>query len=134
MRSLDMPVSTAVAVQPRVELEPLQGIWTTVAGPRQAKLLVAGNRFTFEFLDGDVYMGTFELDGAAEPRRMDMRIEEGPDKHRGQVALCIYHVDGGVLRWCPARIGADQRLSCFPCVDDERYLSLVFKQLRPGRR
>jgi uncharacterized protein (TIGR03067 family) len=126
--------SSAVAAEPRAELEQLQGAWLSVAGPREAKLLVAGNRFTFEFIDAEIYMGTLELDPGADPRRMDMRIEEGPERHRGRLALCIYHLDGGVLRWCPARLGADQRLSGFPSVDDDRYLCLVFKQLRRRNR
>jgi uncharacterized protein (TIGR03067 family) len=127
------PSPVAAGAAARTDQEQLQGAWTCVAGPRPAKLLVAGNRFCFEFLDGDIYMGTFELAPEAEPKRMDMHIEEGPERHRGHRAWCIYHVEGGVLRWCPARPGTELRLTCFPSVDDDRYLSLVFKQARPRR-
>jgi uncharacterized protein (TIGR03067 family) len=121
------------APRPHADLEHLQGAWESVAGRRQARLLVAGGRFTFEFRDGDFFMGTFALDGDAYPKRMDMHIEEGPAEYKGRVALCIYHVEGGVLRWCPTRPGGGQRLTSFPGVDDDRFHSLVFRHARPRR-
>jgi uncharacterized protein (TIGR03067 family) len=119
--------------KPRTDLERLQGVWTFVSGPREVRLLVAGPRYAFEFVGGDLYMGTFVLDPYSDPKRMDMRIDEGPAAHRGQVALCIYHLEGDLLRWCPARLGADERLTGFPGVDDERHLCTVFKRV-PARR
>ena len=116
----------------RGDLDQLQGVWMSVAGPCEARFLIAGNRFAFEFCDGDVYMGTFEVAPGGE---MDMHVEEGPADHKGQVAPCIYHVEGGVLRWCPGRIGSGRRLTSFPSVDDEKYLSLVFRRApRRARR
>ncbi len=91
-------------------------------------MLIAGNRFTFEFEDGDIYMGTFFLDEEETPQQIDMLIEEGPAKAKGLISLCIYHVEGDVLRWCPTKPGTDRRLRGFPSVEDERYLSLVFKR------
>ena len=111
----------------RSDLELIQGVWVSVAGPRQARLLIAGRRFTVEFVGGDVYMGTFDL----VPGKMDMHIEEGPPEHAGHLSMCIYHLDGGVLRWCPGRPGSDKRPSAFPDVDDSRYLSLVFRRAAP---
>ena len=110
----------------RSDLELMQGSWESVAGPKQARLLVAGRRFTFEFAAGDIYMGTFEL----APGQMDMHVEEGPADHRG-TSKCIYHLDGGVLRWCPGRPNSGRRPAAFPDVADSRYLSLVFR--RAGR-
>ena len=127
------PAVTAPHTKSRGDLDELQGAWTSVAGPREAKLLVAGSRFTFELSTGDIYMGTLSLDPDARPCRMDMRVEEGPARHRGQVAFCIYHLEGGVLRWCPTRPGCGARLGGFPSVDDDRYLSLVFRRVRPRR-
>jgi uncharacterized protein (TIGR03067 family) len=95
--------------------------------------LIAGNRYAFEFVGGDVYMGTFELAPGPGPHHIDMRVEEGPAEDRGQTALCIYQVDGGVLRWCPAKPGSGRRLAAFPDVDDRRYFSLVFRQVRRRR-
>jgi uncharacterized protein (TIGR03067 family) len=128
-------VSLAAPPAPRhrTELNALQGAWITAAGPRDCRLLVAGTRFALEFRDGDIYMGTFTVDADDDPRRMDMRIEEGPARHRGLTAYCIYQFDGGVLRWCPGRPGSATRLVRFPGVDDARYLSLVFRPVRPAR-
>ena len=122
-----------VRTQTKTDFDLLQGAWTTVAGLRPAKLLVAGDRFTFEFLEGDIYMGTFFLDSEEEPKQIDMLIEAGPAKVKGLIALCIYHVEGDILRWCPTKPGADRRLRSFPGVEDERYISLVFKHVRPRR-
>jgi hypothetical protein len=114
----------------RTDLELLQGVWESVAGPREARLLIAGRRFTFEFVGGDLYMGTFDLTA----NQMDMHIEEGPPEHAGRFSRCIYQVEGGVLRWCPGRPGSDKRPTAFPDVDDPRYLSLVFRRAgRPKR-
>src|SRR5262245_17486510 len=109
--------SVEITAPTRADLEQLQGAWAAIAGRRPARLLVAGSRFTFEFLDGELYMGTFTLAPDAAPRRMDMRIEEGPDGHKGQIAFCIYHVESDILRWCPTRPGGDVRLTAFPSVD-----------------
>jgi uncharacterized protein (TIGR03067 family) len=127
------PAPSAAAGRPRGDLDDLQGVWASVAGPREARLLICGSRFTFELSTGDIYMGTLVLDLDAQPKRMDMRVEEGPARHRGQTAFCIYHLDGGVLRWCPTRPGCGTRLTGFPSVDDDRYLSLVFRRVRSPR-
>lgn len=112
----------------RPDLDALQGAWESVAGTRQARLLVAGRKFSFEFLGGDIYIGTLDLaDGPIAG--MDMHVEEGPHEHRG-TSPCIYQLDGGVLRWCPGRPNSGKRPSRFPDVDDSRYLSLVFRRVR----
>jgi hypothetical protein len=127
-----MPVlAPAAHPQTHSSLEELQGSWISVAGPREARLLIAGNRFTFEFVGGEIYMGTFEI----RPDGMDMRIDAGPSEQQGKIAQCLYRVEGGVLRWCPGRPGSGRRPSGFPLVDDPRYLSFVFRQnRRPTRR
>ena len=119
-------LATAPAAVPtvRTELDALQGVWTSVAGPREARFLIAGRRFTFEFADGELYMGTLTVTSVG----MDMTIEEGPAKFVGLVTKCLYSLDGGVLRWCPAKPGSDRRPVAFPSVDDPKYLSLVFRK------
>lgn len=116
----------APVVQTQSDLDQLQGAWTSVAGPCEARLLVCGNRYSCEFVGGDIYLGTLEFG----PDGMDMRIEAGPEDHRGKVAQCLFRLEGGVLRWCPGRPGSNRRPSSFPLVDDPRYLSFVFRQLR----
>lgn len=116
--------------QTHTHLDQLQGAWTSVAGPCEARLLVCGNRYTFEFIGGDIYMGTLEL----SPDGLDMRIEAGPQDHQGKAALCLFRLEGGVLRWCPGRPGSNRRPTSFPLVDDPRYLSFVFRQMRRVNR
>jgi hypothetical protein len=115
----------------RADFEHLQGAWVSVAGTREARLLVAGHRFAFEFVGGEIYIGTFDL---GEGGRMDMHVQEGPEEHRGQCAPCIYHIEGGVLRWCPGRIGSGKQPTSFPSVDDDRYICLVFRRVPRGRK
>jgi len=130
-----MPVTSSAApaasLSVRPDLELIQGAWRAVEGRRGARMLIAGSHFTFEFVGGDVYMGTFRLNADADPRHMDMRIDMGPAAHKGRVAHCIYHVDGDTLRWCPAVPGAGYRLTRFPSVDDDHYYCLIFHRDRP---
>jgi len=126
--------SPVVAPSTPVDLSALQGSWVSVAGPTEARFLVAGNRYAFEFVGGDVYIGTFDLEPGPGPHHMDMRIDEGPPDVKGKTALCIFQVEGDVLRWCPARPGSGRRLATFPRVDDARYFSIVFRQVRKRTR
>jgi len=118
--------ATSSPTRLRTEWELLQGAWRSVAGPCEARLLIVGDYFSFEFLDGDIYIGTFVL----TPEGMDMHILAGPAEHRGQTALCLYRVEGGVLQWSAGRPGSNRRPSCFPEVDDPRALSFVFRRDR----
>jgi uncharacterized protein (TIGR03067 family) len=130
-----VPATSPAVAGPRTrpDLDELQGVWVSVAGLHEARLVVCGSRYTFELSTGDVYMGVLALDPDERPCRMDMKVEEGPARYRGQTGFCIYHLEGGVLRWCPTRPGSGLRLSGFPSVDDDRYLSLVFRRARPRR-
>jgi uncharacterized protein (TIGR03067 family) len=115
----------------RGDLEGLQGAWLSVSGRRAAEFLVCGARFTVRFKDGDIYMGTFDLVPAARPKTIDMRIDEGPARHKGKTALCIYDLDGDTLRWCAAEPGHTERLTAFAAGDDPRVLGLVFRREQP---
>jgi uncharacterized protein (TIGR03067 family) len=130
------PAIATSAAEPRTESdrELLQGAWVSVTGHREAQLLVAGDLFAIHFLDGDVYIGTYDVNPEAEPRRMDMRIDEGPLAHYGKVALCIYDLDGDELRWSPGKPGSSERPDQFPSGDDPHQLCLVFRRRRPTRR
>jgi uncharacterized protein (TIGR03067 family) len=110
------------------DLEALQGAWYSVSGRRAAEMLVSGNHFAVRFADGDIYMGAFELDLTATPRTMAMRIHEGPARHKGKTALCIYQLESHVLRWCATTPGHAERLTAFPAEDAAQYLLLVFQR------
>jgi uncharacterized protein (TIGR03067 family) len=133
MQSLSFNTSQAVQ-DACTDLERLQGVWASVAGRRQTEILIAGNSFTVKFLDGKLYMGSFHLEAGESPRVMIMRIDEGPLKHRGKIAHCIYELHEETLRWCPTEPGSDDRLTTFPGLDDEQYLCLVFHRETPRRR
>jgi len=124
-----MPTAINSCVSPS-DLDLIQGSWYTIAGPKDCRLLISGNHYTFEMVDGDIYMGTFELQTAAAPPRMDMQVAAGPPDHQGQTACCIYQVDGDVLRWCATRPGSKCQLHDFPSIDNDCFLSLVFKNTR----
>jgi uncharacterized protein (TIGR03067 family) len=113
----------------RRDLERLQGSWSFVSGQREAQLLVSGEHFTMRFRNGDIYVGTCSLDPTSRPRAMDMRIDEGPEPHRGKTALAIYEFDGDHLIWCPGPPGGE-RLRAFPPGDAPGYLCIIFRRDR----
>jgi uncharacterized protein (TIGR03067 family) len=121
----------AAAVDAQTDLDHLQGAWVSVFGRREADLLVAGRLFTVRFADGEVYMGAFQLNPAAWPKAIDMRVDEGPARHKGKIALCIYELDGDLLRWCPGEPGRETRPAVFPPENDPKYLYMEFRRARP---
>jgi uncharacterized protein (TIGR03067 family) len=106
----------------------LQGAWFSFSGRREAEFLISGNRFTVRFADGDIYMGAFELHSTALPKLMEMRIEEGPARHKGKTTLCIYELDDGTMRWCTGSPGNAERLTAFPAEDAPDYLCLRLRR------
>jgi uncharacterized protein (TIGR03067 family) len=110
------------------DLEELQGAWVSVSGRRPGEFLIAGSHFTIRFQDGTIYMGAFELGPGAWLKTMDMRIDEGPARHQGKTALCIYELAGGALCWCAAEPGKGERPGAFPPEDDPHYLVLRFRR------
>jgi uncharacterized protein (TIGR03067 family) len=111
----------------RDDLEALQGRWVSVSGRRPAELLVSGVHYTVRFADGDIYMGALELLLEARPRGMDMRIEEGPARHKGRIALCLYELDGATLRWVTNGPTHAERPAAF-AEDGPQALCLVFRR------
>jgi uncharacterized protein (TIGR03067 family) len=112
----------------RRDLERLQGTWVYLSGQREAQLLISGEHFTVRFRNGDIYVGTCALDPMSRPRAMDMRIQEGPEPHRGKTSLAIYEFDGDHLIWCPGSPGAGERLRAFPPGDDREHLCIIFRR------
>jgi uncharacterized protein (TIGR03067 family) len=121
----DEPAPSPHIIRP--DAEALQGAWKSVTGRRQAEFLISGNRFTIHFGDGDIYMGSFTLGKNGRTRTMDVRVEEGPNRHRGLIALCIYELDGDMMRWCTASPGQADRPLAF-AEHDPQHLFLVFRR------
>ncbi len=113
--------------------EALQGAWLSTVGRRQAKLLVCGERMTVHFRDGDIYMGRFSLGVNGRSFTLDVRVDEGPPRHRGLVALGIFELDGDRLRWCTASPGQVERPTAF-AEQHPLHLSLEFRRERPATR
>lgn len=130
-----MVLAVSRSARSGTDLEWLQGSWESIAGQRASRLLIAGRRFAFEFLGGDVFIGSLSLDVSTSPRRMDLWIEEGPEEYRGQMVYCIYHLDeeGKTLRWCPTRPGAVKRLTSFPSTSDPKSYCTVFQRVSRRR-
>jgi uncharacterized protein (TIGR03067 family) len=117
------------------DLDLLQGAWISISGRREARLLVAGNRFTIQFRDGDIYMGCIEVDSLTQPRGMNLTVEEGPAHHKHQAALGIYELQGDQLLWCTSGPGQKQRPPEFAAEDDPGCLCLMFqRETRNGAR
>jgi uncharacterized protein (TIGR03067 family) len=116
----------------RAERERLQGTWNFVSGSREAQLVIDGEQFTVRFKNGDAYRGTFALDPIARPKRMDMTIVEGPERHRDKTARCIYALDGNRLLWAAGKPGEDEAPKFFPPPEDKEHAHIVFE--RPKRK
>lgn len=112
----------------RNDLEHLQGSWVSVSGGAEVVFFISGSRYTARFSDGAIYMGTFELMAATHPKTMEMQIEEGPARYKGQVALCLYELNGNMLRWCTAGPGQKEVLVGFPREDQTHVLSFCFRR------
>jgi uncharacterized protein (TIGR03067 family) len=117
-------------VSARQELEILQGAWVSVAGRHEIEILIAGCNFAVKFKNGPVYMGTLRLDPGQDPKAMDMLVTEGPERHQWKTALCIYDVEGDLLRWCPGEPGSKERLPDFPPQNHAEYYCTVFRRDR----
>lgn len=128
-----MPSAAPSTVAHKNDFDLIQGAWASIAGPRECRLLVSGNHYAFEIIDGDVFIGTFDLQTESNPRRMNMSVVAGPDSYREQTARCIYHVEGDVLRWCGSKPGSKCELSSFPSIENDCFLSLVFKRAKSAR-
>jgi uncharacterized protein (TIGR03067 family) len=115
----------------RTAYNDLQGAWFSFSGRREAEFLISGSHFTVRFADGDIYMGAFELHPEDLPKRMEMRIEEGPTRHKGKTTLCIYELDGRTMRWCTGNPGNSEHLAAFPSEDAPDYLCMRFRREQP---
>lgn len=112
------------------ECERLQGVWQFVSGSREAQLIVSGAHFTVQFKNGDTYLGTFTLDPLARPKRLDMEIVEGPERHRGKTARCIYALDGHRLLWAANKPGEDDAPTHFPPPGDKEHAHIIFERAK----
>jgi uncharacterized protein (TIGR03067 family) len=112
----------------RMDVERLQGTWASVEGRRAAEFAFTGRYFAVRFRDGDVYTGVFDLVPDERPRTMIMWILDGPARHKGKAAMCIYELTGETLCWCPSEPGVDDPPAEFPPCDDTRHLCTILRR------
>jgi uncharacterized protein (TIGR03067 family) len=121
------------------QFRPFQGSWQVVsveAGgnpvpPEQVTNIVVrikGNAFTVENAD-NIDRGTFTIDNSRNPRRMDIRSENGGGG-AGAKLVAIYEVNGDSFRVCYAPEGV-RRPGSFSSADDDRLLLITYKRIKP---
>jgi uncharacterized protein (TIGR03067 family) len=81
---------------------------------KQFRVVFDGDHFTI-LKSGETHMkGTFKLDAAQTPKRIDMVIEEGPDADiKGKSLLGIYELKDDELKWCFVPPDAGDRPTSF---------------------
>jgi uncharacterized protein (TIGR03067 family) len=109
------------------DLDQLQGAWMTIPGQRQTEMLIAGHQLAVYLGNGDIYMGTFTLGTSGPLTMLDVRVQEGPNRHRGLPVLCICKLKGDTLRWCSAFPGDSVRPTAFDN-HNPHLLCLVFRR------
>src|SRR5262245_14507367 len=125
------PVAAADVRASPSDHEKLQGTWTFLSGRREATLIIESDRFTVRFQAGELYRGTFTIDGTKRPRQMDMTVRAGP-KHENRTCTGVYELSGEtMLKWRPGRHDLPHRLLEFPDLTDENLLTLIFKRDQP---
>ena len=112
----------------RIDRERLQGRWIALSGRRAAQMHVEGDRFVLSFRNGDIYVGTLDLDPTQRPHAVDIFIDEGPSHHQNKSAPGIYEFDGNHLILCPGEPGTTNRPRAFPPEGDDTRLCLVFRR------
>lgn len=124
--------ATAAEVAP--ERARLEGAWTAVEAQRNGaaaddlvghRLEFAGERFRISAQGRTLFAGTYSLDPAARPARIDFRHDEGEAK--GQDWEGIYRLEGGRLTICDdAPNPALPRPREFATAPGSGYVMLVF--------
>jgi uncharacterized protein (TIGR03067 family) len=81
--------------------------------------------------DGKVMLrGTFTTYASAEPRRIDMLLQEDADNaaNAGKTLQGIYAIEGDELRWCTGTTAASQPPTEFTTREGEPYILVVMRR------
>jgi len=118
----------------------LQGTWAVAAAEREGKpaadlrehrLTFTGNAFTVTLKGKTVYQGTYSLDPAAKPRRIDFKNTRG--SYAGKTWLGIYELDGDTLKVCDNAPGLESKKSRpeqFAAPADSGHVFVSFKRAK----
>jgi hypothetical protein len=58
-------------------------------------------------------MGSFTLGAAGRLTTLEVRIDEGPVRHKGLSVLCVCELDGETMHWCNATPGEAHQPTAF---------------------
>jgi uncharacterized protein (TIGR03067 family) len=127
---------TAGAADVASERARLEGTWMAVEAERDGtpakelvghRLELAGDRFHISAGDEPLYAGTYALEPAAQPARIDFRHDEGGA--RGRVWEGIYRLEDGRLWICDdAPDTAKPRPTSFATSPGSGHVLLVFER------
>jgi uncharacterized protein (TIGR03067 family) len=113
----------------------LQGSWKAVTVSRGGetkgddkdhRLVFDGDNFAIKQGNREVIKGTYKLDGAKDPKTLDLAIAEGEQK--GQTSQGIYAIDGDSLKWASAPPGVDDRPKEFTTKEGAPHMVVEFKR------
>ncbi|MCI0455987.1 MAG: TIGR03067 domain-containing protein [Gemmataceae bacterium] len=118
---------------------PLQGIWgivsleingepVDVTGLKEARLTVAGERYSFRLGEGRLEM-THKVNPNASPSTLDMTVTEGPLK--GKTYYAVYELAEGRLKICRNVEPEKERPSGFTCMPGSGLMVIVWERLTP---
>lgn len=118
----------------------LQGTWQVLeeyhgdSGPdaegKRCRLIFEGEKFTIMKDQTAIIEGTFSVDAAKTPSRIDMKVLKDDENERtGQTALGIYQIDGDKLKWCSAEPGRGERPTEFDSKGTD-YLLVVLERAK----
>jgi uncharacterized protein (TIGR03067 family) len=104
----------------KADIEKLQGTWNFTAveinGTKMtdkdikgSKITIKGDTFTTVSM-GATYQGTFKVNAASTPRKLDLTFTDGPPK--GTTSLGIYELDGDTWKLC-LTVNATERPTAF---------------------
>ena len=119
------------------ELGRLEGTWVAttfeVQGnelpadfAKSVKLVCTGEKYVYQGGDGAEEKGTLKLDPSKKPKSLDIKITEGTDQ--GKLQLAIYELDGDTLKVCANAADAKERPKEFSSTKGGGQMLVVFKR------
>lgn len=125
--------------QDKKELEKLAGKWQPVSsGTGTQKFPEEQLKKTLLVIEKDKYtvtigpmkdQGELKLDPKAKPKTMDIFGTEGPNK--GKTFLCIYEIDGDMLKVCYALDGTKRPTEFKP---GDKALLTIYKRMKDDKK
>jgi len=119
--------------EPKTDKDRLQGGWTArtviengteAARPEDCRVVFKGDRFTIHA--GAEMKGSFKIDPATNPKVIDLRMTDGPEK--GQTVEGIYKLAAKELRICFAKPGTTDRPTDFVSKQGMERVLIVLKR------